>query len=158
MPSEMKDSGGGGSVARVSLTLLLPAIVLLAGCGPSVVEQREFPLCERAHFAVLKQVRNPDTGVTELVRQPPDKPQRWDVLCGMTGSGYLYSIRIADVYEDFRVLARDQPLRGKTITLDCYDRLPDRPEAVRWGKSAWLATDDRLYCRIPGEFMTAARR
>lgn len=156
MPNGMMGSTAGGYVIRAAL--VLSAGVLLAGCGPSVVEQREFPLCERMHFAVLKEVRNPETGAMELVRRPPDNPQRWDVLCGMAGSGYLYSIRIADVYEDFRVLARDTPLRGKPITLDCYDGLPDRPEAVRWGKSAWLATDDHLYCRIPGEFMTAKRR
>lgn len=120
-------------------------------CSPSVVEQREFPMCVREHYAAVKKVYNRETGEPEYVDRDPNDPAVWEVICGLGGYGYTnWDIRENHaLYEGGKLIAKDTPIPGKMVTLDCYGALPARPEAPRWGRSVWFQTVDGHYCRVP---------
>lgn len=140
------------SVARFFALTLLPSIpLLLLGCGPSVAERRQFRVCVREHYAMVKKVYNRETGEPEYIQREATDPAKWEVVCGLGGRGdteWSVSDELV-VYEDGRLIAKDTPVAGKSVTLDCYAALPTNPGAPRWKHAVWFPTSDGLHCRVP---------
>ena len=125
-------------------------VLLTTACGPPVKEQREYPLCIREHYAAVKKVYNRETGDPEYVERAPNDPAVWKVICGLGGSGYTnWKIGGLIYRKNGRLIVKDTPLPGETVTLDCYEELPALPDAPKWRNSIWFPTDDDLYCRVP---------
>ena len=108
----------------------------------------------------MRFVENKDRELEVAFGPNLDVPDKSEVICGLSGSGYTdwkISYTHPDpagaggaTYEKGRLVARDVPIKGKSVTLDCYDALPSNPSAPRWGASRWFSAEG-LFCRIPQE-------
>jgi hypothetical protein len=108
-------------------------------------------MCVREHFQTVKKVYDRATGTLEYVGRDPDDPATWEVICGLSGSLHT-KWRIGDYVvkgDDGGLIARDTPIPGKIVTLDCYDGVPHIPSAPKWRRSVWFPTSDNLFCRVP---------